>query len=371
MTPLLRDLKENRLQTLHIDRRSLLGNPKFATSSSDTLETAYDSETDDESVSSSSEVSDQEEKAFWWSMLLSRISGASRINNVILHDEVLTSVGTNQESQTSFFDGLLRSLTTLPNLLVLRIYISRRGSLDFGLLQEVIQACPGLQQLIICDSSSWEDDPAGTAFALTTRKQINQLASTIRNHPSLIEVSLQECFVAPHLSLDPIVQALATLPCLEMINLTLTQDSVGRIHDSSIVRLFQVNTLQDVTLWSMGLDDQHMKAVRDVLPWHPSLVFLSLRCNSSITEKGWQILCDIVEENHVLRSVYTDEIVSPERENMLQNFLYWNQIGRGNLIQSNDPELWQKAIVGWQHDPTVLFYLARKGHPCLLSSGKI
>mmetsp|Transcript_8383 Transcript_8383/g.15984 ORF Transcript_8383/g.15984 Transcript_8383/m.15984 type:complete len:371 (-) Transcript_8383:46-1158(-) len=366
-SPLLRELKENRLQTLHIDRRSLWGNSKFSTSSLDTLDT-YDSDTDDESFSSSSDVSDREEKAFWWSMLLSRISGSSKIENVILQDEVLTSPETNEESQTSFFDELLRCLPTLPNLRLLRIYISRRGSLDFGLLHEVVQACTGLQQLIICDSSSWEDDPAEIAFALTSRKQMNQLACAIRYHPSLVEVSLQECFVAPHLSLDPIVQALATLPRLEMINLTMTQSSVGRIRNSSIVRLFQVDTLQDVTLWSMGLDDQHLEAIRDVLPLHPSLVFLSLRCNPKITERGWQTLCDIVEENYVLRSVYTDEIVSPQREIMLQNFLYFNQCGRGNLLQSNDPKMWQEALVRWQNDLTALFYLVRQGHPCLSSS---
>ena len=367
MSPLLRDLRENRLQTLHIDRRSLWGYSKFSTSSLDTLDT-YESDTDDESFSSSSDVSDQEDNAYWWSMLLSRICGSSKIENVILQDEAFTSVRTSEElSETSFLDQLLRCLPTLPNIRLLRIYISRRGTLDFGLLQEVVQACTGLQQLIICDSSSWEDDPAEIAFALTSHKQVNQLASAIQYHPSLVEVSLQECFVAPHLSLDPIVEALATLPRLEMINLTMTPSSVSRIRNSSFVRLFQVDTLQDVTLWSMGLDDKHLEAISDVLPLHPSLVFLSLRCNSKITDQGWQILCDIVEENYVLRSVYTDEIVSPQQEIMLQIFLFLNQCGRESLLQSNDPQLWLEAVLRWQNDLTVLFYLVSHGCPCLSS----
>ena len=240
--------------------------------------------------------------------------------------------------------------------------------MDYSVLKEVIQASPQLEQLIICDGSMWEEPPADIAFALTSRQQVDELASTIRYHPSLVEVSFQECFVASHLSLDPIVAAMATLPRLEMINITLTQSSVQRLLDASIVKLFEVQTLQDVTLWSMGLDDEHMQAIRDVLPLHPCLVFLSLRCNPKISSKGWQTLCEMVEQNFVLRSVYTDEIVPPERENLLQTFLYWNQCGRGSLLQSHDPQLWQETMERWKNDATAVYYLVRQGNPCLFSS---
>lgn len=367
MVSLLQELKRNKVHTLHIDRRSVFAAAK--SSSSSTLET-YESDTEDETFSSSSSSSStasiEEDQAFWLSMLLARIKGASNIENVILHDEVLTSQ-TTREFLTSSFSQLLRSLPHLPKLRSLRMYISRRCAMDYSVLKEVIQACPKLEQLIICDGSMWEEPPAEIAFALTSREQVDELASTIRHHPSLTEVSFQECFVASHLSLDPIVTALATLPKLEMINLTLTQSSVQRLLDVSIVQLFEVQTLQDVTLWSMGLDDQHMKAIRDVLPLHPSLVFLSLRCNPKISSKGWQTLCDTVERNFVLRSVYTDEIVPPEREFLLQTFLYWNQSGRGSLLQSHDPQLFQETIGRWKHDPTALYYLVREGNPCLCS----
>ena len=245
---------------------------------------------------------------------------------------------------------------------------------------------------MICDSSSWQDEGDGAdidnnaipningndndashiAFALTTHHQVQELAAAIRYHPSLLGVSLQECYVAPHLSLDPIVQALATVPRLENMNITLTQSAVQRLQNESIIQLFQVETLQDVTLWSMGLDDAHLEALCRVVATHPALVFFSLRCNPKITPKGWQALCDMVVErdNCILRSVYTDQIVSPERENLLQTFLYWNQCGRAQLLESNDPLHWLDTILRWKTDPTALYYLVRQGHPWLLSSRK-
>lgn len=382
MTPILQKLAENRLQTLHLDRRSIWGHGKSSASSLDTLAT-YESETEDETFSSSTSVSDvseedEDEQFCWWSVFLSRIKQASRLENVILHDEVLprnvlfhhgstSSDAQGQHPTRVFFDCLLRSLPSLPKLRQLRIYISRRSTLNYDLLHQVVQACPHLEQLILCGGSSWEEGPLTPAFALLSHHQILALASTIRNHPSLVEVSLQECFVASKLSIDPILLALSTLPRLEVINLTLTHSSVCRVRDASIKQLFRVKTLQDATLWSVGLDDAHMQALVPVLPVHPALVFLSLRCNPKITALGWQTLCDMVQDNHVLRSVYTDEIVSPKREAWLQHFLYWNQCGRGKLLQSHDPDLWQDCLMRWKDDPTAVFYLIQQGHACLLS----
>lgn len=372
MESLLRKLKANKLNALTVDRRSVFGSSKASSSSLETLEATYDSsETEDEtwsSSSSSTESVEDEEESFWLSMLLARIKEASNIENVILHDEVLTTRTTTQEHLTFSFSQLLRTLLHLPKLQSLRIYLSRRYTMDYSVLKQVVQDCPQLAQLVICDGSMWEEQhPEEIAFALTTRRQVQELGGTIRNHPSLVEVSFQECFVAPHLSIDPIVQALATLPKLEMINITLTQSSVKRLLDTSVVKLFSAQKLQDVTLWSMGLDDQHMEAIRDVLPAHSSLVFLSLRCNPKISAQGWQTICDMVERNFMLRSVYTDEIVSPERENLLQTFLYWNQCGRAALLQSHDPQQWQETIRRWNNDPSALYYIMRQGHSCLLS----
>lgn len=370
MTRLMQNLARNDLQSLHIDRRSLWGRTKFSSSASlETMET-YDSETDDESFSSSSSSSTEfeEEHAFWWGMLLSRIKAASNLQNVVINDEILSSFPTSTGTSPTPFDELLRALSFLPKLRQLRFYISERFTINYAVLKEVVKASPRLEQLILCGSSSWEEESSLSAFALSTHDEVENLASAIQDHPSLSAVSLQECYVAPELSLDPILQALSTLPKLEMINLTLTQPSVRRLSNASVVRLFETETLQDVTLWSIGLDDAHMESLLPVLPLHPSLVFLSLRCNAKITSHGWQCLLDMVQENYILRSVYTDEIVPPERESLLQNYLYWNQCGRGALLQSQDPDVWQETILRWRHDLTALYYLVRQGHACLLPS---
>lgn len=400
MTRLMQSLARNRLESLHVDRRSLWPRSK----SSSLLETYVDdtasSETDDESFSSSTAATsaeEEEQQLFWWHMLLSRIKGASRLENVVINDDIFASLPTstssssnknnsNEESSSSTltrFDEFLHCLPHLPELRQLRIYLSDQCTVDYAVLRQVVADCPMLEQLFLCGSSSWEVESSSSSsssttssssssFALTSRHQVDNLARAIRNHPSLTSVSLQECFVAPDLSLDPILCALASMPRLEMINLTLTAPhGRRRLGNSSVLRLFRdVATLQDVTLWSVGLDDDHMESLRAVLPLHPSLVFLSLRCNPHITSDGWQCLLDMVEENYVLKSVYTDEIVPPRRETLLQHYLYWNQEGRrGALLQSQDGDAWQDAVWQWRDDPTALYYLVRQGHARLLRYG--
>ena len=129
-------------------------------------------------------------------MLLSHIKNASNVENVILHDDVLTTQ-TNQEFLCDCFSHLLRCLPCLPKLRQLRIYISRRSTMDYAILKQVIQDCHRLEQFVVCDGSVWQEQPAEVAFALTTPQQVEDLAASLRYHPSLMEVSFQECFVTP------------------------------------------------------------------------------------------------------------------------------------------------------------------------------
>ena len=359
LTPLLRDLQRNRLTTLQIDRRTLHGVAKFGSTSTLSTIALEDSETEDTEDETSMTEDDVEDLFFGWTMLVARIRKASGIQHAILHDNVLPTLPA--EKQAEAFGQLLQALPSLPHMQQLRIYVANRDSLDFALLQSVVQRCRALEQLILCDNLCW--DVHETALGLRTATQVQHLADAIRYHPTLTAVSVQECRVAPHLTLDPILEALATVPRLEMINLTPAhQPTRQRLSDAALVRLLRIPTLQDVTLWCMGLDDQHLEALQGVLPTHPALVFLSLRNNAGITAAGWHTLCDMVQQNYVLRSVYTDELVAPTAETHLQNLLYWNQCGRGELLASDDPTVWQETVVRWKDNPTALYYLVRQGH---------
>jgi hypothetical protein len=122
----------------------------------------------------------------------------------------------------------------------------------------------------------------------------------------------------------------------------------------------------------MGLDNAHMAALQQTLPAHESLVFLSLRGNPGLSRAGGVQLCQAVLGNTSLRSVYTDEWDDTDDDNevcladWLAYILYWNQCGRGALLQTNEPETWHKALAQHAADPTTLYYLLRQGHAHVL-----
>lgn len=265
---------------------------------------------------------------------LSKLS-LDRRNSIYLSKETIcelrealvvnTSLTEVNLSDTVLGDSLVPVIEALSGLPIqsLRIYSSHH-QLNVSVLAQVIQRCTSLRSLNL-------------TRALTVRHNddVACLASALTCHPSLQDIAIMDLKISGDggkMSLDPLLSALATLS-LETIDLTLssTPSNLQRISDSALQKLFMVPQLQDITLWHLGLDDQHVKSCLNVLQHHKALKFLSLRSNP-ITDDGWNAFADMLLFNYTLVSVYSDATIY---ESAIQVLLYLNQRGRGRLFQDD------------------------------------
>jgi hypothetical protein len=165
------------------------------------------------------------------------------------------------------------------------------------------------------------------------------------------------------MTLDPLVLALSTIPNLQTVDVTVAPEfapQLGRLSDTSFRSLFtKCPYLQDVSLWEFGLDNRHMAVLKEAVPSHRCLQFLSLRRNGNITADGWQTVSDMMELNTTLVSLYYDDDATAssttatttttttsttatadsseylaDLHERIRLFLWLNQLGRGGLLNS-------------------------------------
>jgi hypothetical protein len=397
----LEDLRANRVQTLHLDRRALWGRTKSLTRAAEDNPDNWDNNTNNNNNNNTNDENEEEDQGQWWQEFFALLPSAGKLQHVVVHDEVLPLLlplpdlpaSGNNSSSSNPLTRLLQVLPSLPQLRQLRLYVSRPATLEWSVLQDVVPACRRLEQLVLCHGTWWNpsfstasttstsNNTAAPGLVLSSASDVTCLAKALAHHPCLTEVSLQDLVV--RVPWHALLTALATLPRLQVVNLTLQgsgggQQAPPRVSNRSLAAFLSVPTLQDVTLWSMGLDNAHMRALQQALPGHASLVFLSLRGNPGLTRAGGVQLCRAVEANTSLRSVYTDawddndETTSNEEtvclDEWLGYILYWNQCGRGALLQSNAADTWHKALAQHAADLPTLYYLLRQGHAHVLPS---
>jgi hypothetical protein len=394
MSRLLEDLRANRVQTLHLDRRALWGRTKSLTRAAE--------DNWDNNNNNNTDEYEEEDQGQWWQEFFALLPSARKLQHVVVHDEVLPLLlplpdlpasGNINSSSSNPLTRLLQVLPSLPQLRQLRLYVSRPATLEWSVLQDVVPACRKLEHIVLCHGTWWDPSFSTTTtttsnntapgLALSSASDVTCLAKALAHHPCLTEVSLQDLVV--RVPWDALLTALSTLPRLQVVNLTLQgsggnlggQQAPPRVSNCSLAAFLTVPTLQDVTLWSMGLDNAHMCALQQTLPNHSSLVFLSLRGNPGLTRTGGVQLCRAVEANTSLRSVYTDEWDDNDENSdeetlcladWLAYILYWNQCGRGALLQSDAADTWHKALAQHAADLPTLYYLLRQGHAHVLPS---
>lgn len=318
----------------------------------------------------------------------------SGIESVELSDHFLKAL-----PSTCSLVVLLMCISKLPNLRKLRIY-SVYTAWPVMIWSRFLQTAVKLE--------SWH---VTRGIRLKNQDDIAVLADCLRNHPSLVEVSLLDLgdvdgfwktgtrrlnrnnrtryesfadadnmeendIIRPpertisgnimrqndndtpedsdsctsQMTLDPLMEALSTIPNLETIDITVAPEfapKLGRLSDASVRGLFSdLPHLQDVSLWDFGLDNQHMVVLKEAVQSHRNLQFLSLRRNSVITSTGWKTVSDMMEQNTTLVSLYYDAASATTADDSEQRkyltaqhdrivlFLWLNQLGRGALLDS-------------------------------------
>jgi hypothetical protein len=268
-------------------------------------------------------------------------------------------------------DHFLKVLTSTSDLVILLMYISKLPNLRRLRIYSVYTAWPVMiWSRVLQTAVKLESWHVTRGVLLKDQHDITVLADCLRNHPSLVEVSLldlgdvdgvwksgtrrrngnnrirYESFAdtdteeennihperttsaslrenddgnditeesdsfTPQMTLDPLVLALSTIPNLETIDITVAPEfapKLGRLSDASFRCLFSnLPHLQDVSLWEFGLDNGHMTVLKEIVQSHRRLQFLSLRRNSGITSQGWKTVSDMMELNTTLVSLYYD-----------------------------------------------------------------
>jgi hypothetical protein len=322
---------------------------------------------------------------------------------------------------------LLHTLTTLPSLQRLRFYLSstmtKTQSEDFmQLVAPTIRACTMLQSLHFCMSNSSRPAPAAptnehfedndttttmiapssaiisVGFCLTPTALYTLASVGLENHPSLSEFGLQDVVIVGNrkpttfvttsntssvsaasllqFPLDPVLLALASLPQLETVDISLSKPvpifqprhglhrpqasrakpvvvgaSASRrcyFSGRALGVFFQkARRLQDCTLWDVGLEDEHFLSsphqqnhclLLSALQFHPRLQFLSLRGNPGLTRNGWwKFYKMLLHGNYTLKSLFHDGGFGEDVEQAMDHVLYWNLLGRGRLFSSSSP----------------------------------
>jgi hypothetical protein len=305
-------------------------------------------------------------------------------------------------------DHFLKSITSTSSLVVLLMYISKLPNLRKLRIYSVYIAWPvAIWSRFLQTAVRLESWHVTRGIRLTNAEDIEVLADCLKNHPSLLEVSLLDLgdvdglndiqnisansteiplqidddttennsSSTPKMTLDSLVLALSTIPNLTTVDITVAPEfapKLDRLSDASLQGLFSSSPhLLGVSLWEFGLDNGHMVVLKEAVQSHRRLQFLSLQRNPGITCAGWKTVSDMMEQNTTLVSLYYDDSATVDSEqrrlltahhDRIRLFLWLNQLGRGDLLtsakhDSDNDNAWLAFLYRVSGDPDAVLYL--------------
>jgi hypothetical protein len=300
-------------------------------------------------------------------------------------------------------------LTTCPHLAHLQLYSPRATSVDtIPLLAQCLTATavPRLTSLAIT-----------RCVRLETTDDVLLFATAIRACRHLVDFKL----VHPHcdataVTIDPIVNALADLPLLQTLDITLfhgdttttitptnttstsassinvtnqssssstTETAMTWVSPASLHKLLQSPRLTALSLWGCGIHDGHLQVLRDTT--HHRLTFLSLRRNPQI--RDWKPFYHSLLTNFCLKALYNDHADlmsclhpslphhSPETDEMAavcaaEICLALNRLGRGECCGEDD-QVWLDIVAGVNESSMALYFLLRSQPDAWCERGRL
>lgn len=178
--------------------------------------------------------------------------------------------------------------------------------------------------------------------------------------------------------LDPLIQALATIPNLECVDAsiqttTLEEDRTKKnlISPAALAKLLSTPPmLEEVSLWNWSLTDDHIMhgMVPSLLRQQTMLQFLSLRQNPAISQDGWDwFYTHVLADNYTLQHVVRDAPCTSDSQLQGQFQLQLNNQDRGAVLLQQDPAAWCDCLANsYGNDLDALYYWMRQANPVLI-----
>lgn len=324
-------------------------------------------------------------------------------------DDLPPSLPPQHKHNSSWLLLLLQTLSrTCPNLHSLRLFSAGTDAhLSVPALAAFVQTCPTLQRLFLKRS-----------LKLNSSLEVQILADALRDHPALQQINMLDLQLAATtggvVSLDPLMEALCTIPTLETVDLSLSSSSSsssgGKEQEQSescsnstpafsphllTALLDGCPLLTDISLWDCHLQDAHLQALAPALQRHQRLQFLSLRRNGALSEAAWCRFYHELEFCYCLQTLFNDhvEFSHLHHPSVLQHcangdetaraataaelYLGLNQLERGDLLsreqqqqggnKEDEREEWIEFLGSISDSEAALYYMVRSGAPMLAS----
>lgn len=205
-----------------------------------------------------------------------------------LEDYWVDSVRLNSTSPTT---KLLNALQRCPRLSSLHVYSPRATSPETIPLL-IKSFTPKLTSLSITRSVRFEN-----------AEDVDSFAKAIRKCQNLVDFKLVHPHCSERLPIDEIIRALADLPTLQSVDVTLFTASTCKttfVSPKTLHALLRSPNLGSLSLWGCGIQDYHL----EVLQQSNKLNFLSLRRNPQIAD--WKPFYQSLETNVNLKALYND-----------------------------------------------------------------
>jgi hypothetical protein len=243
----------------------------------------------------------------------------------------------------SVIAATVMNLPQLEGLIITRS-LQLLSDQDVQLLANALQDHPGLSEVKFLDLSVGKDENTGKA-GTTAIVQVDPLEPMLLDEDVEVEESAANnknetipTVATGAVSLDPLLFAIASIPRLETVDMTMNPSAkrwMKTVEPATLAVLCKSPHLQDLSLWEFGLQDEHLEAMQPVIIQHPTLQFLSLRRNPGISSTAWHQFYDGLEHGYTLCYLYNDDA---EMSDVASTFLGLNLLGRGRLFQQEQPD---------------------------------
>jgi hypothetical protein len=250
------------------------------------------------------------------------------------------------------------------------------------LLLQTVGSMQGLEKLMIfdhgrqtigMDSLASAMRPAVNLKALdvvrlefSSMNDVEVFSQVMGEHPGLERFSSHRLTLAEGVTLDPLFEALQTLPNLRVVCLSFDWDlRTSYVKDASaLVTLCQSESLQELKLWSRQLDDSCCIAIAQALRLNTTLKSLDLQCQL-IGNRGLEEITAMMEQNYFIESVRTTGR-RMSISNKIDLYVRLNRAGRVLLINENATRLdWVNILIEGRDDIDAIFYFIRS-NPTIL-----
>lgn len=202
---------------------------------------------------------------------------------------------------------------------------------------------------------------------------VDKFAEAIMGHPSLERFSSHRLTLAEGVTLDPLFEALRTLPNLRAVCLSFDWDLRASYVKApgALVSLCQSTSLQELKLWSRQLDDNCCVAIAKALRANTTLKTLDLQCQV-IGNEGLEEITSMMEQNYTIESMKTTKRRA-SLAGKIELYTRLNRAGRILLVKEQaTKEEWVETLIesteiNGSGDIDAIFYFLRS-NPLLMSA---